>query len=136
MLAAINQPHRLCPPRHSIISICEIPPPHAPSSPLLFAPSQSLPMPILTSFPPPHCSFPSPPPHCPPPVSPSLLLPVTVARSQSPPPCLPLACCCLPYPPPSFLSNLPAFPFPPLPAPGSCQPLSILIAIAPPATGI
>ena len=34
LLAAINQPYSLCPPRHSIISICEIPPPLAPSLPV------------------------------------------------------------------------------------------------------
>ena len=74
-------------PRHSIISICKILPPLAPSSPLPF------PLPTLCLLSP-HLHFP------PLPVASSPTFPLPIAPSQSPFPDVPLPT------PPSFLSTL------------------------------
>ena len=94
------QPCGLCPQRHSIISICEIPS-LAPSSPPTFCtspfplPHPISPFPLSPSLsPPPYCPSMSPPPRC---LPSHLPLPVAIS-----PPCLPLLIALLPAPSPSY----------------------------------
>ena len=106
----------LCPARHSIISVCETPPPLAP-----YSPPSSCPIPVSP--------FPLPPSRCPLPISPLQLSLFPLFPSKSP-----SSHCHLPLPAPSFLSTLPASPStlpalasPSPPIPPHCLPPCLLI---------
>ena len=110
------QPYSLCPPKHSIISICEILPPLAPSSPPPLAPIPISPLPPPhPPFPPPF-SLPSPRPHPLLSVHPPFLSPPphshpcqSVSPSPLPPLCVPIPASPSPLPP-IYLPLLPVHP--------------------------
>ena len=106
----------------AFLSICEIPPPRAPSSPPPVCQLPCLPLPVAPSPLPPSPSHPPrcPLPNLPHPVAPLPVIPLPVSHSPSPPPCLPLPVAPLPVSP----SSLPSSPSPlPLPIAPSQSPL-------------